>query len=171
MVNGYEGMRGVVVARLYDADGRLKHEEEISNLITQVGDAYYGNRAANAGTIPAQVTGMRLGTGTTAPTKTGLTAAIVTYIAASNRAIDTGYPTSGLNADANPKRRITWRTTWPAGAATNAGITEAVITNETPLSDVAGVEGNTISRVVFAAIAKGANDTLELTWLHELLGA
>ncbi len=163
--------RGLVVVKLFSKEGDLLHYDESTNLLTQYGDRYYGDRAAGIATPPGQVTGKRLGTGTTAPTKTGAAAAIVTYIAGSARAIDSGYPTSSLNADANPKRRITWRVTWPAGVATSAGITEAVVTNEAPLSDVAGAEGNTISRVVFAAIAKGSNDTLELSWFHELLGS
>jgi hypothetical protein len=60
---------------------------------------------------------------------------------------------------------------WAAGDSTNSAITESVITNENPLTDVAGTAANTISRVVFTAVDKGAPDTLTITWSHDLLGA
>ena len=114
------------------------------------------------------VTGMRLGTGTTAAAKTGAGAAIVTYKTASQQALDGGFPTSALNGSS---RRIQYKVTWAAGTATDAALTESVITNETPLSNVAGTAADTISRVVFSAINKGALDTLTNTWSHDLLGA
>jgi hypothetical protein len=140
----------------------------VPNLVTQVGDEYYGERAAGIGSPPDQVTGMRLGTGTTAAAKTGAGAAIVTYISGSNQAIEGGFPTSSIPASA---RRIQWQSIWAAGDSTNSAITESVITNETPLTDVAGSAANTIARVVFSAINKGALDTLTNTWSHDLLGA
>lgn len=142
--------------------------EQIRNLVTQVGDEYYGERAAGIATPPDQVTGMRLGTGTTAAAKTGAGAAIVTYISGSNQAIAGGFPTSALNGSS---RRIQWQAVWAAGDSTNSAITESVITNENPLTDVAGTAANTISRVVFTAVDKGAPDTLTITWSHDLLGA
>ena len=141
---------------------------EAENLVTQVGDEYYGERAAGIASPPDQVTGMRLGTGTTAAAKTGAGAAIVTYITGSNQAIEGGFPTSALNGSA---RRIQWQSIWAAGDSTNSAITEAVITNENPLTNVAGTAANTISRVVFSAVDKGALDTLTVTWSHDLLGA
>ena len=164
------GLKGWVEAVVRDAKGNVKQRITSENLVTQVGDQYYGERAAGIATPPAQVTGMRLGTGgATAAAKTGAGAAIVTYIAGSSIAIDAGYPTSALSGSS---RRIAWRTTWAAGTATNTAINEAVITNETPLSNVAGVAGNTIARVVFAtAINKTATDSLEISWNHDILGA
>lgn len=114
------------------------------------------------------VTGMRLGTGTTAPAKTGAGAAIVTYKTGSQQALDGGFPTSALNGSS---RRIQYKVTWAAGTATDTALTESVITNETPLTNVAGTAANTISRVTFSAINKGALDTLTNTWSHDLLGA
>jgi hypothetical protein len=142
----------------------------LRNLITQLGDEYYGERAANISGPPDQVTGMRLGTGVTAAAKTGTGAASIgTYITGSNAAIAGGFPTSSIPGTA---RRITWKSTWAAGVATNAAISEAVITNESPLTDVIGAVGNTIARVILSpAINKGASDTLDLTWHHDLLGS
>jgi hypothetical protein len=114
------------------------------------------------------VTGMRLGTGVTAAAKTGAGAAIVTYITASQQPLVGGFPTSSIPGSA---RRIQYQSLWGAGVATNSAITEAVITNETPLSNVAGVAADTISRVVFTAKDKQAADTLTITWNHDILGA
>lgn len=162
-------VRGIVEVRLYGPDGDLKHEEIVRNLVTQVGDQYYGERAAGIGSPPAQVTGMRLGTGSTAVAKTGAGAAIVTYVTGSNVAIDGTYPQSSLSSGA---RRITWRSTWAAGVATASGIAEVVITNETPLTNVAGSAANTIARALLSpTVNKGALDSLEITWHHDLLGA
>lgn len=142
---------------------------EFENLITQVGDQYYGERASGIGSPPGQVTGMRLGTGTTAVAKTGAGAAIVTYVTGSNKAIDGSFPTSALNGSS---RRIQWKTTWNAGEATANSIAEVVITNESPLTDVAGTAANTISRALLSpTVNKGASDTLAVTWNHDLLGA
>ncbi len=165
-------VKGTVTIVLRDEDGNVKQEETISNLVTQVGNAYFADRAAAGisgsplSTLPAQVTGMRLGTGTTAAATTGAGAAIVTYISASQSAMDTGFPTGGVGAGTS--RRITWRATWAAGTATNAAITEAVITNESPLTNVAGTAANTTARVVLTAINKTATDSLELSWVQEI---
>lgn len=162
-------MRGHGIWELVGEDGSLKAAGSFENLITQVGDQYYGERASGIGGAPGQVTGMRLGTGSTAASKTGAGAAIVTYISGSSVAIDGGFPTSALSGSS---RRIQWKTTWNAGTATASGIQEVVITNESPLTDVAGSAANTISRAVLSpTINKGASDTLAITWNHDLLGA
>src|SRR5262245_21565109 len=81
----------------------------VPNLITDIGDQYYGERAAGIGGAPNQVTGMRLGTGSTAPSKTGAGAAIVTYVSGSQKAIDGGFPTSSQPGGAGTARRIQWK--------------------------------------------------------------
>ncbi|RMH81568.1 MAG: hypothetical protein D6683_04050 [Actinomyces sp.] len=160
-------LKGHVRAVLLGADGS-RRVIEAHNLMTQVGDQWMGERAAGLGTLGA-VTGMRLGTGTTAAAKTGAGAAIVTYVTGSAQAIDSGYPTSALNGTA---RRITYRTTWAAGSATANGIAEAVLTVEATLTDSAGTAADTIARVLLSpTVNKGANDTLELTWTIDVEGA
>lgn len=163
------GLSGWVEVDLYDEDGNLKLHLAVPNLITEVGDEYYGERAAGIASPPNQVSGMRLGTGTTAVAKTGAGAAIVTYVSGSSIAIDGGFPTSALNGSS---RRIQWKTTWGAGVATASSISEVVITNEASLTDVAGTAANTISRALLSPVVnKGASDTLAVTWNHDLLGA
>lgn len=150
-------------------DMPIKARGRVRNLVTQVGDQYYGERAAGIASPPAQVTGMRLGTGTTAVAKTGAGAAIVTYISGSNKAIDGSFPTSALSGSS---RRIQFKTSWAAGEATATGIAEVVITNENPLTNVAGSAANTISRALLSpTVNKGASDTLAVAWNHDLLGA
>lgn len=142
---------------------------DFENLITEIGDQYYGERAAGIGSSPAQVSGMRLGTGVTAVAKTGAGAAIVTYTTGSSIAISGGFPTSSKPSSA---RRIQWQTLWAAGIATVSGLAEVVITNEVGLTNVAGTAANTISRALLSPMVnKGASDTLTVTWNHDLLGA
>jgi hypothetical protein len=157
------------IYELFDADGNLLQRGEFENLVTQIGDQYYGERAAGIGSPPAQVTGMRLGTGTNAVGKTGAgVASIQTYVSASQKAIDGGFPTSAL---AGSSRRIQWKTSWAAGEATATGIAEVVITNETPITNVAGTAANTISRALLSpTVNKGISDTLAVTWNHDLFG-
>ena len=154
---------------LFDEDGNLKAAGEFSNLITQIGDQYYGERAAGIASPPAQVTGMQLGTGTTAVAKTGAGAAIVTLVAASLVAIDGGFPTSALSVAA---RRIQWKTTWGAGIATSNGIAEVALVNQSTGTQTAAPAAATISRALLSpTINKGAADTLAITWSHDLEGS
>jgi hypothetical protein len=155
--------------RLNEETGKteLVDRREIHNLVTQYGDQFYGEKAHGIGSHNS-VSGMRLGTGTTAAAKTGAGAAIVTHITGSNKALD-GAVASSLEGSA---RRLTFATTWAAGEATNAAIAEAVITNSSPLGTDGGSVGDTLARIVFdPAINKQAGDTLTVTWAHDLLGA
>jgi hypothetical protein len=154
---------------LFDENGDLKDAGEFSNLISQIGDQFYGERAAGISSPPAQVTGMQLGTGTTAEAKTGAGAAIVTLVAASLVAIDGGFPTSALSG---ASRRIQWKVTWGAGVATSNGIAEVALVNQSTGTQTVAPAAATISRALLSpTINKGAADTLAITWNHDLLGA
>jgi hypothetical protein len=152
--------------RLIGADGTVKQEGAFTNLITRIGDQMYGERGAGIGTLGAP-TGMRYGTGSTAVAKTGAGAAIVTYVSGSSQVFDS----AAASSLSGSSRRITYTTTWAAGTATATGISEVVITNIT-IADVAGAEANTISRALIDPVVnKGAGDSLEIVWNHDLLGA
>lgn len=140
---------------------------QVNNLITQVGDQYYGERAAGIGSPPGQVTCMKLGTGSTAVAKTGAGAALVTYLSGSDKAIDGGYPTSALSGSS---RRIQWKTSWGAGVINGSALREAVIVVDT-LADATSTAANTISRALFGPMTLGASDTLSISWNHDILGA
>lgn len=163
------GIRGQGVAVLRGPDGNVKQRVPFTNLITQVGDQVYAEAGSGVDGTPDIPTGMRLGTGgATAPAKTGAGAAIVTYVTGSEKAFDATFPSSALNGSA---RRITYETTWDPGDATATGIDEVVITNETPLTDVAGTAANTMSRAILSPVVnKGAGDTLTVTYTHDAEG-
>jgi hypothetical protein len=162
------GIKGRVIAELRGPDGALKGYCEVDNLVTAVGDQYYAGRAALASGLPAQVTGFRLGTGSTAVAKTGAGAAIVTYLTGSNKANDGSFPTAVAGV-------VTWKRTYAAGEATTASpITEVVLNTDTIANDNAttATAANTISRALLAGIgSKAAGDTLTVTWTHSVLGA
>lgn len=162
------GIYGHGVAVVRNAAGEITQTVPFVNLVTQVGDQFYGERAAGIASPPGQVTGMQLGTGTTAAAKTGAGAAIVTLVAASLVALN-ATPTSSLSGSS---RRITYVTTWPAGTATATGIAEVALVNQSTGTQTAAPASATIARALLSsAVNKGASDTLTITWNHDLLGA
>lgn len=166
-MNNDEGkIIGTVHAELRDEHGNLKGECTVHNLITAVGDQLYAARGSGIAGAPAAPTGMRIGTGSTAPSKTGAGAAIVTKITGGNLAFDATYPQAAGGV-------ATYKTTYGAGVGTTASpVTEAVIVNDTIATDTATPAANTASRVLLTGIgSKAAGDTLTITWTHTLLGA
>lgn len=166
--------RGSVLIELIGPDGQVKDERRGGNLITDAGDLYYASKAivgispANP-SAPTAMSGMKLGTGTTAVAKSGAGAALVTYISGSNNPFDASFPaTQNLGGGLGVNGQ--YKTTWPAGDTTNAAITEAVIVNDAG-TDATSTAGNTAHRIVFSAINKGASDTLVITWNAKFLGA
>ena len=163
------GITGRLHVVLTDVNGEATYDEWLDNLVTQIGDQYYGERAAGVASPPAQVTGMQLGTGSTAPSKTGAGAAIVTLTASSLVALTGGYPTSALNGSS---RRITWQTLWGAGVATANGLNEVALVNQSTGTQTAAPASATIARALLSPVVnKGASDTLTVTWTYDLLGA
>ena len=165
MAKSNTGICGIARLALYDEFGNLKWEETKTNLITTHGDEYYAKKGCasiGGNAVPTAVARMQLGTGTTTATKSGTMSTIETFIANSGVAFDSVTP-SAVGSDLGWKIRYT--TTWTAGTATNSAITEAVITEQTS-ANTAAVESNTIARVNFTAINKGAADTLVLNWDH-----
>lgn len=162
------GIHGSGLAVVRNQFGRVTQEVEFDNLVTQVGDQYYGERAALTTGLPAQATGMQLGTGTTTPAKTGAGAAIVTLVAASLVAF-TGNPASSLNGSS---RRIQYATLWGAGVATATSIAEVALVNQSTGTQTVAPAANTIARALLSPVVnKGASDTLTVTWNHDILGA
>lgn len=161
------GMHGQLVIEHFGPTGLLLARQVVPNLITQIGDQYYGERASGVAGAPAQVAGMKLGSGSTAVAKTGAGAALVTYTAGSNKAIDGSFPTSALNGSS---RRIQWKTTWAAVAAlAGVALREVVIVNDNV--DATSSAANTYSRALFGPMTLTAADSLAITWNHDLLGA
>jgi hypothetical protein len=164
------GIVGFGVAELRDGDGQRKLLQPFSNLITDAGDLYYATKAIvgispSATAAPTAVSGMQVGTGTTAVAKSSTGAAIVTFTA--GQAFDSTYP-KVANLGAGLGVNAVYLTTYGAGVAT-ATIAEATIVTGTVTA--AAAASATIARVTFTGIAKGANDTLAFTWNHKFLGA
>lgn len=167
------GIHGVFKAELFDEFGNLKEVREGENLITDAGDGYYAAKAiAGIGpanpAAPTAANGMKLGTGTTAAAKSGAGGALVTYLTASNLPFDTSWPVV-VNLGAGLGQVGEYKTTWGAGVATNAALTEAVIVND-QATNATSTAANTYHRIVFTAINKLAADTLVITWRAKFLG-
>lgn len=168
------GKVGYGIVELFDGDMQLKAVTPFANLITDAGDLYYAQKCivgiapANP-SAPTAITGMKLGTGTTAVAKAGAGGALVTYKTGSNLAFDATFP-STANLGAGLGVNDVYKTTWPAGTATDAALTEAVIVNDSG-TNATSTAANTICRTVFSAQNKGASDTLAITWNHKNLGA
>jgi len=161
-------IRGHMTWEHFAEDGSLIASGEADNLVTSVGDRMYAERGAGVvGPLAAPV-GMKLGSGSTAPAKTGAGAALVTYLADSHQAFD-AVPVVTANGSGY---RVTYTTTYGAGKATTASaITEAVIVNHA-LTDAASAAANTVSRILVTGLgSKGAGETVVFTWTHDLLGA
>jgi hypothetical protein len=158
-------IRGSLHVVLTGPDGTVKYDEVLPNIVTQVGDQYYAERAALASGAPPKVTGMQLGTGSTTPTKTGAAAALGTLVAASLVAV-AGDPTSGLQGSV---RRLAYSASWAAGVATANNIQEVVLVNQSTGTQTAAPAASTIARALIAPIVnKGAQDTLAIVWNHDI---
>jgi hypothetical protein len=165
--------KGNILVQLIDQDGNVKDERRADNLITDAGDLYYAGMAIAlvtpaAPAQPTKMTGMKLGTGTTAAAKSGAGAALVTYITGSNNPFDASFPaTQNLGAGLGVNGQ--YKTTWAAADVTNSAITEAVIVNDAG-TDATSSAANTAHRVVFTAINKTSTDSLVITWNAKFLG-
>lgn len=165
-MNEKSGLNGEIVLTCYAEDGSVNWVDVVKNLITDIGDQYYAQRAlaAVAPTAPAdatKVTCMKLGTGTTAAAKNGTAAGIVTYVSGSNATF------SSVSRSTNA---ITYNATWGAGTATNAALGEIAIcvTN----ADSTSASGDCIARAVISPTRnKQSTDTLTAAWTHTFLGA
>jgi len=166
-------LHGEALIQVVGPDGEVKDERRATNLITDAGDLYYAGKAIASiapasPSAPTAMSGMKLGTGTTAAAKSGAGAALVTYLTGSNLAFDTSFPaTQNLGAGLGVNGQ--YKTTWAAGVATNSAITEAVIVNDAA-TNATSTAANTSHRVVFTAINKTASDSLVITWNAKFLG-
>lgn len=149
-----------------DPEGNVLREGEADNIITLVGLRLYTERGAGVSGAPAVPTGIKLGTGSTAPARSGAGAALVAYLPNSHQGFDSTYPQVSTQGSG---RRVTYKVTYAAGKASSSGaITEAVIVNDA-LADATSAESATIARILITGVgSKGASETLTLTWTHDL---
>ena len=166
MTIGRIGIRGTLHVVLTGPDGEVKLDTIVANLVTQVGDQMYAERALGLPGAPAAPTGMQLGTGSTAPAKTGTGAASIATLVANSLVATPGAPTSSLQAGL---RRLTYSASWAAGVATANNIQEVALVNQATSNQAAAPAASTIARALISPIInKGAQDTLAITWNHDL---
>jgi hypothetical protein len=138
--------KGRLLVELFGPDGKKKDERQINNLMTNVGEAHIADQLASAPDESA-MSHMAIGTGTTAPTSANT---------ALEFPIDRNALTSRTQGSAGDDNDIIYVGDWAAGDGTGA-ITEAGILNSS-------ASGTLLARATFAAINKGASDTLKITW-------
>jgi hypothetical protein len=146
------GLSGRLTIVLKDADGNVKDQRDVKNLVVNTGLAYITGRML--GTSPAVMSHMGLGSGSTAAsagdTDLGTLLGSRKALASSTQ--------SGANNES-----IIYTTTFDPGEATGA-VTEAGIFNNVSA-------GTMLCRTVFPVVNKQAGDTLQITWTVTLSAA
>jgi len=162
------GVKGMITVELFGPDGKLKYRSENHNLVTDKGDAHW---AAVAYGTALGTLGMKLGTASTATSKTynnaGAYVAVADYVSGSAAAMVDSYPKVGTSPNI-----AQYQSTWAAGVATNSTINRvSLCDNTTDAGETDGTHTWAIALMAPAPVAKGASDTLTITWLITFLGA
>ena len=132
---------GSLLIQLRGPDGALKDERRVKNLMTTVGKGLAASRLGSS--AAASVGWMGVGTGATAA------AVGDTTLQAESARVALSVNTNASNVD-------TFTANFPAGTATGA-LTEAGLFN-------AAAAGSLSNRAVFAAVNKGAADSVSIVW-------
>lgn len=139
-------VRGSLELVLKDAEGKVKKQELIDNLVVNVGLAHMIARCKD--TAPDQMSHMAVGSGAVAP------AAGDTTLGTEEARV--AFDTFTIVTTTVANDTLQFVATFPAGTGT-AALTEAGILN-------AASSGTLLSRVTFGAYNKEASDTLTITW-------
>jgi hypothetical protein len=134
-------LKGHVKVEVFGPDGRLKDSREQDNLILTVGRNMIADRLLASPTLGVP-THMSVGPSGTAPAVGDTTI--------------TGEVRVALTSKTRSTNVVTFVGDWAAGQAT-------ATLQEAGLHDAASA-GNLVGRATFTSIAKGANDTLKVTW-------
>jgi hypothetical protein len=132
---------GNVDVVLTGADGQIKDQREIKNLVVTSGLAFIASRMRDASA--SVMSHMAVGAGTTAA-------------ALGNTGLVSELGRVALTSTTVNSNQIVFTATFPAGTGTGA-VTEAGILN-------AGAAGTMLCRTVFSVVNKDAGDTLSITW-------
>lgn len=122
------------------ADGQVKDEREIKNLVVTAGKQFIAARMVGT---PAVMSHMALGSGAAAA-------------AADNTALGTELGRVALSTGTATGAIVTYTATFASGVATGA-IVEAGVLN-------AASAGTMLCRTVFAVVNKGVDDAMSVTW-------
>lgn len=134
---------GQLNIKLTAADGTVKRDETVKNLVVTTGLGFIASRMKDA--TATAMTHMAIGTGTTAA-------------AAAQTGLVTESSRVTLTSTTVTANQIVYVATFAAGSpAALAAITEAGLFN-------AATNGTMLCRTVFAAVNKDVNDTMSITW-------
>jgi len=126
---------------LRDENGNIKDERTVKNLVVTTGVNYIADRMADAS--ESAMSHMAVGSGSTAA-------------AAGDTTLESEEARVALTSTTQTNEDVVYVASFGAGTGT-AALTEAGILN-------ASSSGTLLCRTVFAAVNKGANDTLQITW-------
>jgi len=135
---------GQVHVQHFDANGVLKAEQKVPNLVVTTGKNYIASKMTATTNSPVSMTHMAIGTGTATP-------------AASDTALGTQTGRVSLSGSSVTNNSITYTATFPAGTGDGA-VTEAGIFN-------ASSGGTMLCRTTFPAVNKQSGDTIAVTWV------
>ena len=136
--------QGQVLIQHLDADGNIKAEQKVKNLVVTTGKNYIASKMVATTNSPVSMTHMAIGTGTTTP-------------AAGDTALGTQTGRVSLAGSSVSSNAITYTATFPAGTGTGA-ITEAGIFN-------ASSGGTMLCRTTFPVVNKASGDSIAITWI------
>lgn len=131
---------GALQIKLYGPDGRLKHEQNVKNLVVTTGKGFIAGRMVGTPTVMSH---MAIGSGTVDP-------------AAGDTTLGTELGRVSLTSSTAVGAVVTYIASFGAGVGTGA-VTEAGIFN-------ASSSGTMLCRTEFSVINKGADDSLSITW-------
>ena len=134
---------GKVFVTVTGANGEVKQQFEVPNLVVTTGKNHIAAKIAATTNSPAAMTHMAIGTGSTAP-------------AAGDTTLGTETGRVSLSGSVVSTNTITYTATFPAGTGSGA-ITEAGIFN-------ASTAGTMLCRTTFPAVNKQAGDSIAVTW-------
>lgn len=141
MINDNLKLKGRVAMVLRDAEGNVKAEQEIRNLVVDSGLDFIASRMKDA--TATAMSHMAIGSGTTAA-------------ASGDTALETELGRNALTSTTVTDNAVAYVATFGAGVGTGA-VTEAGILN-------AGTGGDMLCRTVFSVVNKAADDSLQITW-------
>lgn len=135
---------GQLSVRLVSANGQVKENFVVPNLVVAVGKEWIAARMKDAGT-PVQMSNMAIGSDNTT--------AVAGNTALGSELGRVALTTAGGTVSGAV---VTYEATFPAGTGTGS-VQEAGIFND-------GTAGTMLCRTTFAVVSKGADDTLSITW-------
>jgi hypothetical protein len=132
--------KGELSIKLFGPDGKLKAEQNVSNLVVTTGKGYIAARMVGT---PSTMSHMAIGSGTVDP-------------AVGDTTLGSELGRSALTSSTASGAVVTYIASFGAGTGTGA-VTEAGIFN-------ASSGGTLLCRTEFATVNKGADDSMSITW-------